>query len=63
MSKFAVGEHVEIVAEDRESGTVAAVFPAVDGSPGYAADTDGYSTLPFFTGEKLAFDVARRGTA
>jgi hypothetical protein len=32
MSKFAIGEQVENVADDRESGTVVAVFPTVDGS-------------------------------
>src|SRR6266481_9539052 len=31
MSKFAIGEQVENVADDHESGTVVAVFPTVDG--------------------------------
>jgi hypothetical protein len=45
MSKFAIGE--QNVADDRESGTVVAVFPTVDGS----------------TEEKLAFTFTRRGSA
>ena len=63
MSKFAVGEQVENVVDDRESGTVVAVFPTVDGSFRYAVDTDGYGALQFFTEEKLAFNLARRGAA
>jgi hypothetical protein len=61
MSKFAVGEQVENVADDRESGRVVAVFPTVDGSFRYAVDTEGYGALQFFTEEKLAF--ARPGAA
>jgi hypothetical protein len=63
MSKFAMGEQVENVAGDHESGTVIAVFPTVDGSFGDAVDTDGYGALRFFTEEKLAFTVTRRGAA
>jgi hypothetical protein len=63
MSKFAVGERVENVADDHESGTVVAVFPTVDGSFRYAVDTDGYGALQFFTEEKLACSLARRGAA
>ena len=63
MSKFAIGEQVENVADDRESGTVVAVFPTVDGTFRYAVDTDGYGALQFFTEEKLAFTVTRRGAA
>lgn len=63
MSKFAVGEQVENVVDDRESGTVVAVFPTVDGSFRYAVDTDGYGALQFFTEERLAFNLARRGAA
>ena len=63
MSKFAVGEQVEKVADDHELGTVVAVFPTVDGSFRYAVDTDGYGALQFFTEEKLAFNLARRGAA
>ena len=32
MSKFAIGEQVENVADDHESGAVVAVFPTVDRS-------------------------------
>ena len=63
MSKFAIGEQVENVADDHESGPVVAVFPTVDGSFRYAVDTDGYGALQFFTEEKLAFSLARRGAA
>ena len=48
MSKFAIGEQVENIANDHESGTVVAVFPTVDGSFRYAVDTEGYGTLQFF---------------
>jgi hypothetical protein len=47
MSKFAIGEQVENVADDHESGTVAAVFQTVDGS----------------TAERLVFTLTRRGAA
>jgi hypothetical protein len=63
MSKFAIGEQVENLADDQESGTVVAVFPTVDGSFRYAVDTDGYGALQFFTEEKLAFTLTRRGAA
>ena len=63
MSKFAIGEQVENIADDHESGAVVAVFPTVDGSFRYALDTDGYGALQFFTEEKLAFTVTRRGAA
>jgi hypothetical protein len=63
MSRFAIGEQVENVADDHELGTVVAVFPTVDGSFRYAVDTDGYGALQFFTEEKLAFTVTRRGAA
>ena len=55
MSKFAIGEQVENIANDHESGTVVAVFPTVEGSYRYAVDTEGYGTLQFFAEEKLAF--------
>jgi hypothetical protein len=61
MSKFAVGEQVENVTNDHESGTVVAVFPTVDGSFRYAVDTEGYGTLQFFAEEKLAVAVTRQG--
>jgi hypothetical protein len=61
MSKFAIGEQVENVANDHESGTVVAVFPTVDGSFRYAVDTEGYGALQFFAEEKLAFAVTGRG--
>jgi len=63
MSKFAIGEQVENVADDHESGPVVAVFPTVDGSFRYAVDTEGYGALQFFTEERLAFSLARRGAA
>ena len=63
MSKFAIGEQVENVADDHESGPVVAVFPTVDGSFRYAVDTDGYGALQFFTEEKLASNLARRSAA
>jgi hypothetical protein len=63
MSKFAIGEQVENVADDRESGTVVAVFPTVDGTFRYAVDTDGSGALQFFKEEKLAFTLTRRGPA
>ena len=63
MSKFAIGGQVENVADDHESGPVVAVFPTVDGSFRYAIDTDGYGALQFFSEEKLAFTVTRRGAA
>jgi len=53
MSKFAIGEKVDNAADDRESGTVVAVFPTVDGNFRYAVDTEGYGVLQFFTEEKL----------
>ena len=61
MSKFAIGEQVENVANGHESGTVVAVFPTVDGSYRYAVDTEGYGALQFFAEEKLAVAATRRG--
>ena len=61
MSKFAIGEQVENVANGHESGTVAAVFPTVDGSFRYAVDTEGYGALQFFAEEKLAIAATSRG--
>jgi len=63
MSKFAIGGQVEIVADDHESGMVVAVFPTVDGSFRYAVGTAGYGALRFFTEEKLAVSLTRRGAA
>ena len=63
MSKFAIGEQVENVADDHESGTVVAVFPTVDGSFRYAVDTEGYGALQFFNEEKLASALIRPGAA
>ncbi|MGZ3348807.1 MAG: hypothetical protein ACXU89_07655 [Xanthobacteraceae bacterium] len=63
MSKFAIGEQVENVTDDHESGPVVAVFPTADGSFRYAVDTEGYGALQFFTEEKLASNLARRGAA
>ena len=54
MSKFAIGEKVDHIADDHEEvGTVVAVFPTVEGNFRYAVDTEGYGTLQFFTEEKL----------
>jgi len=58
MSKFAISEQVENVADDQESGTIVAVFPTVDGSFRYVVDTDGYGALQSFTEEKPAFKRA-----
>ena len=63
MSKFAIGEQVENIANDHESGTVVAVFPTVDGSFRYAVDTEGYGALRFFAEEELAFSSAGRRAA
>jgi hypothetical protein len=63
MSKFAIGEQIENVADNHLSGTIVAVFPTVDGSFRYAVDTDGYGALRFFAEEKLAFAVTTRGAA
>ena len=64
MSKFAIGQEVENLADDREWGPVVAVFPTNDGSFRYAVDTDGYGALQFFAEEKLAFTLTtRRGAA
>src|SRR4029079_1639691 len=61
MSKFAIGEQVENIANDHESGTVVAVFPTVDGSFRYAVDTEGYGALQFFAEEKLAWAMTSEG--
>ncbi|QHO74752.1 hypothetical protein ACH79_21065 [Bradyrhizobium sp. CCBAU 051011] len=61
MSKFAIGEQVENVANDHESGPVVAVFPTVDGSFRYAVDTDGYGARQFFVEQKRTFVVSRQG--
>jgi hypothetical protein len=53
MSKFAIGEKVDNIADDHEVGTVVAVFPTVEGNFSYAVDTEGYGALQFFTEEKL----------
>ena len=63
MSKFAIGEQVENAADDHESGAVVAVFPTVEGSFRDAVDTDGHGALKFFTEDKLAFTLTRRGAA
>jgi hypothetical protein len=53
MPKFAIGEKVDNAADDREGGTVIAVFSTVDGNFRYAVDMEGYGALQFFTEEKL----------
>jgi hypothetical protein len=59
MSKFTIGEKVDNAAENRECGTVMAVFPTVDGSFRYAVDTEGYGALQFFNEEKLVRHAQR----
>ena len=53
MPKFVIGEQVDNAADDRESGTVVAVFPTVDDNFRYAVDMEGYGALQFFAEEKL----------
>ena len=53
MSKFSIGEKVDNVVDDHESGTVVAVFPTVDDNFRYAVDMEGYGALQFFLEEKL----------
>ena len=53
MSKYEVGEQVDNAADDREGGTVIAVFPTVEGNFRYAVDIEGYGALQFFAEEKL----------
>ena len=59
MSKFTIGEKVDNAVENRECGTVMAVFPTVDGSFRYAVDTEGYGALQFFNEEKLVRHAQR----
>ena len=60
MSKFAMGEQVENAAGDQALDTVAAGFPALDGSFG-CADIEGYGAVRFFA--ERAFSLAGRGAA
>ena len=53
MSKFAIGETVDKVADDHEAGVVIAVFPTADGNFRYAVDMEGYGALQFIAEEKL----------
>ena len=53
MAKFVIGEKVDNVASDRETGTVVAVFPTVEGNFRYAVDMEGYGALQFFNEERL----------
>jgi hypothetical protein len=53
LTKFAIGEQVDNAADNREGGTIIAVFPTVEGSFRYAVDTEGYGALKFFNEEKL----------
>ena len=53
MSKFAIGDRVERVTDDHESGVVVAVFSTDDGNVRYAIDLEGYGALQFLTEEKL----------
>jgi hypothetical protein len=61
MSKLAIGEQVENTGH--ESGRIVAVFPTVDGTFGYAVDTDGYGACGLFPKGKPAFILTARGTA
>jgi hypothetical protein len=61
MSKFAIGERVDNVADDHEGGTVIAVFPTVDGNFRYAVDTEGYGALQFFAEERLVVHSYKAG--
>ena len=61
MSGFGIGSQGENMSNGRESGTVVAVFPTVDGSFRYAVDTEGYGTLQFFAEEKLVLARATEG--
>jgi hypothetical protein len=53
MSKFVIGEKVDNGADDRQCGTVVAVFPTVEGNFRYAVDMEGYGALQFFNEERL----------
>jgi hypothetical protein len=53
MSKFTISEKVDNAADDRDVGTVIAVFPTVEGKLRYAVDIEGYGALQFFAEEKL----------
>jgi hypothetical protein len=53
MTKFAIGEKVDNVADGHEGGTVIAVFPTVDGNVRYAVDMEGYGALQFFNEQQL----------
>jgi hypothetical protein len=59
MSKFAIGEKVDNAADNRECGTVMAVFPTVDGNFRYVVDMEGYGALQFFNEEKLVAHAQR----
>jgi hypothetical protein len=59
MSKFSIGEKVDNVVDDHESGTVVAVFPTVDDNFRYAVDMEGYGALQFFAEEKLVVHPVR----
>ena len=63
MSKFAVGEKVDNVADDHESGTVIGVFPTVDDKFRYAVDMEDYGALQFFAEEKLSRTLLRNRNA
>src|SRR5258708_19768634 len=43
VSKFAIGEQVENVADDHDQSAAVAAFPAVGGSTPRALDTEGYA--------------------
>ena len=51
MPKFAIGVKVGNAADDREVGTVIAIFPTVEGNVRYAVDMEGYGALQFFAEE------------
>jgi hypothetical protein len=53
MSKFAIGEKVDNVADDHHGGTIIAVFPTVNGNFRYFVDADGYGALKSFSEQDL----------
>jgi hypothetical protein len=62
MSKFAIGDRVDMATDDHEGGVVVAVFSTVDGNFRYAVDMEGYGALQFQTEEKLVVHRGQAGT-
>ena len=63
MSKFAIGEQVENIANDHKMGTVVAVFPTVTEASDMPSTRRATAHSQFFAEEKLAVAVTRRGAA